>query len=113
MEVYKFDNSKVVLGIGYDPNKAILRLHLRSQPDCYYDYHNVPPYVYADLIQSDSMGRYYNRKIRGNHNYVPEKVMISDSREIDIGATMHNISLDEFVDLIAERLLGKLAKKLA
>lgn len=113
MEVYEIKNSKVVLGVGYDPNKAILRLHLRSQPDCYYDYHNVSSYVYSDLLQSDSMGRYYNRRIRGNHNFTPEKVMISDTREVDIGATLHNLSLDEFVDLIAERLFGKIAKKLA
>ena len=111
MEVYEIKNSKVVLGAGYDPTTETLRLQLKSQPDYFYDYSDVSVDVYSDLLMTDSAGRYYSRYIK-NH-YSSKKVHVSDTREFDIGATLHNLSLDEFVNLIAEKLCGKLAKKLA
>ena len=111
MEVYPVANSKVVLSAGYDPTLRVLRLQLRTQADYYYDYSEVDVHTYADLLTSDSVGRFYGRYVK-NH-YSSKKVPISDTREVDVGATLHNLSLDEFVDLFVERFSSKLAKKLA
>jgi hypothetical protein len=48
--------------VGYDENTKILEIEFTS--GLAYQYSGVPPKVYADLMHSAEIGKYYSEKVR-------------------------------------------------
>jgi KTSC domain len=59
--------STALAKVGYDDVLQLLRLEFRSR--AIYQYFGVPAAVHQDLLQAPSMGRYFNRVIRGRFPY--------------------------------------------
>ncbi len=59
--------SAVLRSVGYDPDRRILEVEFTSGH--VYEYHDVPPEVYEDLMAAESHGRYFNAKIRDGYRY--------------------------------------------
>jgi hypothetical protein len=61
-------NSSAIASIGYDMEKHQLEIKFRENSSGsgggVYKYFGVPPYVYYEFIQSDSLGSYYNSVIK-------------------------------------------------
>ena len=57
-------NSSAIAAIGYDGNTLAVQFHTS---DTIYCHHGVPYSIYVGLMQSESMGAYYNRHIRGKY----------------------------------------------
>ena len=54
-------NSSVIRAVGYDGSTLAIEFHTGRV----YDHPGVPYSVYAGLMEASSVGRYYNRYIRG------------------------------------------------
>jgi hypothetical protein len=54
--------SRILRSVGYDDSTKILEIEFTS--GLVYQCLGVPPKVYADLIKSGEIGRYYSEKIR-------------------------------------------------
>lgn len=61
-------DSTAIAEIGYDPAASRLEVVMRSNPDNVYSY-RMPSDEYAILMESDSIGAYFARNIRGNPSY--------------------------------------------
>jgi hypothetical protein len=57
-------NSSAIAAVGYDGHTLAVQFHTS---DTIYCHHGVPYSIYADLMQSQSMGAFYNRYIRGRY----------------------------------------------
>jgi len=60
-------SSSNVAEIGYDENQRIMEVLFQS--GTIYQYFDVPPQIYAELMQSSSVGSYLNSNIKGNFRY--------------------------------------------
>lgn len=54
--------SRVLKSVGYDKEKKVLETELVN--DTIYEYYKVPVSEYANLINSASLGEYYNKHIK-------------------------------------------------
>ncbi len=54
--------SRILRSVGYDDSKKILEIEF--QTGLVYQYSGVPPKVYADLMRSDEIGKYFSEKVR-------------------------------------------------
>jgi hypothetical protein len=54
----------LIRAVGYDGYHLLVRFH---SSDTIYTHYGVPSSVYVGLMQSDSMGAFYNRYIRGKY----------------------------------------------
>ncbi|MDD1694067.1 MAG: KTSC domain-containing protein [Methanoregula sp.] len=54
--------SRILRSVGYDDSKKILEIEFSS--GFVYQYSGVPQKVYADLMHSDEIGKYFSEKIR-------------------------------------------------
>ena len=54
--------SRILRSVGYDENTKILEIEFSS--GFVYQYSGVPPKVYADLMHSAEIGKYYSEKVR-------------------------------------------------
>jgi hypothetical protein len=54
--------SVILRSVGYDENKKILEIEFRSR--LVYQYSGVPSKVYADLMHSSAVGKYFSDKVR-------------------------------------------------
>ncbi len=54
--------SSVLKSVGYDKNKKVLETELVNQ--ALYEYYKVPVSEYANLMNSPSLGEYYNKHIK-------------------------------------------------
>jgi hypothetical protein len=59
--------STAIARVGYDPVKQILRLEYRN--DRIYDYFDVPPQLYKQLLSAKSAGEFVNLEIKPNYDY--------------------------------------------
>ncbi len=53
--------------IGYDESNKILVVEFKSSGT--YVYYDIPKYVFVELLNSESCGRYFNNNISGNYQY--------------------------------------------
>lgn len=58
-------NSSSIDSIGYDEENQILEIEFR---DGVYQYENVPEYVYIELINSGSIGGFFNEDIKQEYS---------------------------------------------
>jgi hypothetical protein len=54
--------SSVLKAVGYNKKTKTLETELLN--DALYEYYQVPPKEYSDLIQASSLGEYYNKVIK-------------------------------------------------
>jgi hypothetical protein len=54
--------SVILRSVGYDENSKILEIEFKK--GLVYQYSGVPPKVYADLMHSGEMGKYFSEKVR-------------------------------------------------
>ena len=59
--------SSNVAEVGYDENSRILEVLFMSGGT--YQYFDVPPQIYGELMQSSSIGGYLNANVKGNFRY--------------------------------------------
>lgn len=52
--------------VGYDPSSQTLRIQFHNGT---YDYFNVPPKIYQDLMSAGSKGAYHARYIKDSYPY--------------------------------------------
>jgi KTSC domain-containing protein len=57
--------STVITSLGYDPFTNMLEVEFRSGR--IYQYLRVPPAVHAALLRAESIGSYFNRRIRDQY----------------------------------------------
>lgn len=60
-------NSSNIKEAGYDPNSNTLELLFSDGR--VYQYFDVPPSIYADLINAPSAGRFFHESIRGSFRF--------------------------------------------
>ena len=61
-------DSSVIVAVGYDDGASILEVVFRTGRT--YRYFRVPASEYAALLEADSVGGYFNRKIRQRYRGV-------------------------------------------
>ncbi|MGB9175190.1 MAG: KTSC domain-containing protein [Methanoregula sp.] len=54
--------SRILRSVGYDDSAKILEIEFHT--GLVYQYSGVPPKVYADLMHSDEIGKYFSEKVR-------------------------------------------------
>jgi hypothetical protein len=54
--------SRILRSLGYDDTTKILEIEFHT--GLVYQYSGVPAKVYADLIHSDAVGKYFSEKVR-------------------------------------------------
>lgn len=54
--------SRILRSVGYNESTKILEIEFSS--GFVYQFFSVPPKVYADLMKSDAIGKYFSEKIR-------------------------------------------------
>lgn len=64
--------SSLITAVGYDEATEILRIEFKSGGT--YDYMMVPTHVYEDMMASESIGKFFLRRIKGNSDFPFEKV---------------------------------------
>lgn len=64
----KHVTSSAISSVGYDEGSSILEVEFQS--GAVYDYLDVPPKVYRDLLKADSKGRFVSRRIRDRYSFV-------------------------------------------
>ena len=57
--------SSAVSSVGYDPKEQVLELEFSSGG--VYDFYEVPPTVYTELMSAESKGRFIAEEIRGRY----------------------------------------------
>jgi hypothetical protein len=58
-------SSSSVASVGYDPKSQTLELEFHS--GSVYEYHEVPPETFRDLMAAPSKGRFFASEIRGQY----------------------------------------------
>jgi len=56
-------DSTVIRAVGYDGSTLTVEFHTGR----IYDHPHVPPEVFKNLLQAESKGAFYNRRIRGKY----------------------------------------------
>lgn len=64
--------SSNVRAVGYDPATSTLRVEFTSGG--VFDYSNVPQSVATELMDADSVGRYFAANVRGKFGHAPVPV---------------------------------------
>lgn len=59
--------STAVLSVGYDRNRRVLEVEVEG--GAVYQYLGVPAREYLALLAADSVGRYYNQRIKPNYDF--------------------------------------------
>jgi hypothetical protein len=59
-------DSSVVRGVGYDWDEQVLTLNLNGRR---YEYYGVPEEVYQHVLQSKSLGKAFNKHVKGFYDY--------------------------------------------
>jgi hypothetical protein len=54
--------SRILRSVGYDDSTKVLEIEFHT--GLVYQYSGVPPKVYADLMHSDEIGKYFSEKVR-------------------------------------------------
>lgn len=54
--------SRILRSVGYDDSTKILEIEFHT--GLVYQYSGVPPKVYADLMHSSEIGKYFSEKVR-------------------------------------------------
>ncbi len=60
--------SSAISSVGYDESSSVLEVEFES--GVVYDYFDVPPKVYKDLLQASSKGHFVSRRIRDRYPFV-------------------------------------------
>ena len=60
-------SSTSLRSVGYDPENQELEIEFTSGK--VYRYHHVSPEVYAELMQAESLGQFFNAQIRDNYPF--------------------------------------------
>ena len=60
-------DSSAITSAGYDAGRRLLRLEYRNGR--IYDYLNVPPEIYEDVLNADSPGEFVNLEVKPNYDY--------------------------------------------
>ncbi len=60
--------SSAVSSIGYDERSSVLEVEFEG--GAVYDYFDVPPKVYKDLLKASSIGRFVSTRIRDQYPFV-------------------------------------------
>lgn len=58
-------DSSCLIGIGYESHQEVLEVTFPTGD--VYQYFEVPPRVYLELLVADSKGKFYNRHIKGTY----------------------------------------------
>ena len=61
-------SSSVISSVGYDERQSVLEVEFQS--GAVYDYFDVPPKVYRDLLKASSKGSFVSRRIRDRYPFV-------------------------------------------
>lgn len=61
-------SSSNLKSIGYDWTMNILEVEFNS--GAIYQYADVPPTEYVDLTCADSVGKFFNKEIKGNYDFI-------------------------------------------
>ena len=61
-------NSSNIAAVGYDADSQTLTIEFRSGGT--YEFYDVPEAVHQSLMQSSSLGSYFQSEIRGRYRYV-------------------------------------------
>lgn len=61
-------NSSALRSVGYDP--ATLTLETELSSGTVYQYFDVPESVFTELMNAQSLGQYYNQRIRNDYRCV-------------------------------------------
>ena len=59
--------SSNIAEVGYDENSRVLEVQFTG--GIVYQYFDVPPQIYAEMMQAGSAGQYLNANIKGNFRY--------------------------------------------
>ena len=59
--------SSAISSVGYDESASMLEVEFESGD--VYDYYNVPPKVYEDLLKASSKGRFVSQRIRDRYPF--------------------------------------------
>lgn len=59
--------SSAISSVGYDERSSVLEVEFEG--GAVYDYFNVPPKVYKDLLKASSKGRFVSRRIRDHYPF--------------------------------------------
>ena len=60
-------DSSMLASVGYDEKKQILEVEFNHGG--IYEYYEVEKEIYDDLMNSDSLGRYFINHIKGDYDY--------------------------------------------
>jgi KTSC domain-containing protein len=60
--------STAISSVGYDEGSSVLEVEFES--GAVYDYFDVPPKVYKDLLEASSIGSFVSRQIRDQYPFV-------------------------------------------
>jgi hypothetical protein len=60
--------SSAISSVGYDERSAVLEVEFRS--GVVYDYLEVPPRIYLDLLKAPSKGSFVSRRVRDRYPFV-------------------------------------------
>ena len=60
--------SSAISSVGYDERSSVLEVEFQS--GAVYDYFDVPPKVYRDLLKAASKGSFVSRRIRDRYPFV-------------------------------------------
>jgi KTSC domain-containing protein len=58
-------DSSAVSSVGYDERSSVLEVEFSS--GAVYDYYDVPPKVYRDLLKASSIGNFVSRRVRDRY----------------------------------------------
>lgn len=65
-KVQPVSNSSFIAGIGYDPDTQVLTLQFTDGNS--YEYNDVDDGTYNEMAASDSMGRFFHSRIKGQYS---------------------------------------------
>lgn len=60
-------SSSNIAEVGYDENSRVLEVQFTI--GTVYQYFDVPPQIYSEMMQAGSAGQYLNANIKGNYRY--------------------------------------------
>ena len=63
-----FVDSSNIEAIGYDPDNQHLHVRFLQSSETYV-YYNLEEWVFEELMQADSKGKYFNTNIKGCYQY--------------------------------------------
>lgn len=64
----KHVTSSAISSVGYDERSSVLEVEFQS--GAVYDYFDVPPKIYRDLLKASSKGSFVSRRIRDRYPFV-------------------------------------------